>query len=163
MAPLDRRAQRLLAGIGVSASLEQVEPLGEALEDLGRREDARSRGGQLDSERQLVEAPAELGNRLVRLEPRAHAEKVDRLLLRKRRHWVLHLARDPQQLAARDEELQIGAGLEQPSQLGGRLDHLLEVVEQEQQLALCDVLGQAVLRPKQLRDRLGHERRIADR
>ena len=44
-----------------------------------------------------------------------------------------------------------------------RLDHLLEVVEQQQELALADVLREAVLRPERLRDRLGHERRVAQR
>ena len=48
-------------------------------------------------------------------------------------------------------------------ELRRRLDHLLEVVEQEQQLALADVLGEAVLGAERLRDRLGHERRVAQR
>ena len=79
MAPLDRRAQRLLARVGVPSSLEQVEPLRETLEDLRRREDARARGGQLDRERQVVQPPAELGDRLVRCEPRALTEQLDRV------------------------------------------------------------------------------------
>ena len=87
----------------------------EALEDLRRGEDARPRGGQLERERQVVEAPAELGDRLVRLEPRARAEELDRLRLGQRRHRVLDLAADPQQLAARDEQLQVRAALEQAS------------------------------------------------
>ena len=70
---------------------------------------------------------------------------------------------DPQQLPARDQEPQVGAGLEQLRELGRRLDHLLEVVEQQQELALGDVLGEAVLRPERLRDRLGHERGVAQR
>ena len=44
---------------------------------------------------------------------------------------------------------------------GGALDHLLEVVEEEEQLALGDVLDEAVLCPEGLRDGLGHERRVA--
>ena len=93
----------------------------------------------------------------------ALAEELDRLRLGERRHRVLDLAADPQQLPARDQELQVGAGLEQLRELGRRLDHLLEVVEQQQELALADVLGEAVLRPQRLRDRLGHERRVAQR
>ena len=46
-------------------------------------------------------------------------------------------------------------------QLGRRLDHLLEVVEQEQELALADVLGEAVLGAERLGDRLGDEGGIA--
>jgi len=41
------------------------------------------------------------------------------------------------------------------------LDHLLEVVEQKQQLTFTDVLGETVLRSERLADRLGDERRIA--
>ena len=137
-----------LARIGVPAALEQVEPLREALEDLRRGEDARARGGELERERQVVEAAAELGDRLVRLEPRALAEELDRLGLGQRRDRVLDLAADAQQLAARDEQLQVRAALEQLAELGRRLDHLLEVVEQQQQLALADVLGEAVLRAR---------------
>ena len=39
--------------------------------------------------------------------------------------------------------------------LGRSLDHLLQVVEQEQHLAFADVLGEAVLGTQRLRDRLG--------
>ena len=61
--PFDRRAQRALARVGVAAALEQVEPLREALEDLGRRERRRPRGGELHGEREVVEAAAELLDR----------------------------------------------------------------------------------------------------
>ena len=122
----------------------------------------RAGGGELECERQVVEPAAELGDRLVRLEPRALAEELDRLRLGERRHRVLDLAADPQQLPARDQEPQVGAGLEQLRELGRRLDDLLEVVEQQQKLALADVLGEAVLRPERLRDRLGHERGVAE-
>ena len=57
----------------------------------------------------------------------------------------------------------MGQALEQLRELGRGLDNLLEVVEQQQQLALGDVLGEPVLRPQRLRDRLGHERRVAQR
>ena len=85
----------------------------------------------------------------------ALAEEVDRLGLGKRRNRVLDLSLDAQELAARDEQ---GRGwdrhCEEICELGRRLDHLLEVVEEEQQLALADVLGEAVLRAERLRDRL---------
>ena len=104
----------MLARVGVAAALEEVESLAEPVEDLRGREDARAGGGELERERQVVEAPAELGDRLVRLEARALAEELDSLRLGERRHRVLDLAADPQQLPARDQELQVGAGLEQP-------------------------------------------------
>ena len=114
-------------------------------------------------EREVVEARAELGDLVARLEPRALAEERDGLGLGERRHRVLDLALDAQELAARDEQREVGAGLDERGELGRRLDHLLEVVEQEQQLALADVLGEAVLGAERLRDRLGDERRVAER
>ena len=70
VAPLDGGAERLLAGVGVAAALQEVEALGEALEDLGGRERLRARGGELDRERERVEAHAELGDLLAGLELR---------------------------------------------------------------------------------------------
>ena len=163
MAPLDRRSQRLLTRLGVPTALEQVEPLGEAREDLRRGEDARPGCGQLERERQLVQAPAELGDRLVRLELRARAEELDSVRLGQRGHRVIDLAADAKELAARDQQLQVGAPLEQLAQVRRRLDHLLEVVEQEHELPLFDVLGEALLGAQCLRDRLHHERRLAQR
>ncbi len=64
---------------------------------------------------------------------------------------------------ASDEQGEVGAGLEQRGELGRGLDDLLQVVEQEQQLPLADVFGEAVLDPERLRDRLGDERRVAKR
>jgi hypothetical protein len=60
VAPGDRRPQRLLARIGVPAAPEQIEPLGDALEDLRRRERFRPGSSELDRERQVVETSAEL-------------------------------------------------------------------------------------------------------
>src|SRR5438105_3106500 len=85
--------------------------------------------GRLERERQVVEAPAELGDRLVRLETRTPGEQLDRLQLGERWDGVLDLAPDAKKLAARDQELQIRTGLEQRGELGAGVDHLLEVVE----------------------------------
>ena len=46
---------------------------------------------------------------------------------------------------------------------GAALDHLLEVVEDEQHLALADVVGEAVLGAERLPIVGEHERRVADR
>ena len=51
--------------------------------------------------------------------------------------------------------------MEQLRELGRRLHHLLEVVEQQQQLALADVLGQFLLGAERLCDLLGHDGRVA--
>jgi hypothetical protein len=123
-------------GVGVAAALEQVEPLAESIEDLRGSKHAAACRSELDRERQLVEAATELGDRLVGLERCALAEELDRLRLGERRHRVLDLAIDPQQLPAGDEKPQVGAGFEQLRELGRRLGHLLEVVEQQQKLTL---------------------------
>ena len=104
MRPADRRAQGLLAWVGVAAALEQVEAVTESVEDLGGSEHARASGGELDGERHVVQPPAERGDRLVRVEARALAEELDGLWLRQRWHRVLDLALDPQQLPARDQD-----------------------------------------------------------
>ena len=62
VAPRDRRPERLLPRIGVAAALQQVEALGEPLQDLRGRECPRAGGGELDREREVVEARAELGD-----------------------------------------------------------------------------------------------------
>ncbi len=91
--PLDRRAQRLLAGVAVASSLEQVEALREAFEQLLGREDGRARRCELERERQVVEPRAEPADRSVcregRLErPRTDEEELDGLTLLERRHRV---------------------------------------------------------------------------
>ena len=62
VAPRDRRPERLLSRLGVPTASQQVESLGEALEDLCGRECLRAGGGELDREREVVEARAELGD-----------------------------------------------------------------------------------------------------
>ena len=59
--------------------------------------------------------------------------------------------------------VRLGQALEERGELGRRLDHLLEVVEEQEQLALADVLGEAVLGAERLRDRLRDERGVAQR
>src|SRR5919201_172396 len=88
--PLDRGAQGLLPGLRVAAAPEQVEALLQPLQDLGRGEHARARRGQLDRERQAVQAPAELRNLVARLELRSGAEEPDRLRLGQRRGPGIH-------------------------------------------------------------------------
>ena len=163
VAPLDRRAQGVLARLDIAAALEQVEALPEPFEDLRHREDARARCGQLERERQLVEAAAQLADRLVGREPGAIAEQLNRLGLGERLHRVVDLAADAQQLAARDEQLQVGTALEKVAELRSGVDEVLEVVEQQEQLAVADVPRERLLRADGLRDRLHDERRVAQR
>ncbi len=163
VAPLDRRAQRLLAGVCVATALQEIEAVREAIEDLRRRERLRAGSRELDGERQAVEPRTELSDLLARSELRAHAEELDGLGLGERRHLVLDLTAHAQALAARDEQGKVGAALDERRELRCRLDHLLQVVEKQQQLPLADVLGEPVRGAERLRDRLGDECRIAER
>src|SRR5262249_53086188 len=113
MRPFDRCPQRLLTGLGVAAALEQVEPLRDALQDLGRGEHAEPGGGQLASERQLVESSAELADRLVGFDLRANAEELYRLRLGQGRNGKLDLALDAQELPTGYKQLEVRAALKQ--------------------------------------------------
>ncbi len=62
VAPGDRRPQGLLARFGIAAALEQIEPLRETLQDLGRGEQSRPGRSQLDRKRQVVQPAAQLGD-----------------------------------------------------------------------------------------------------
>ena len=106
---------------------------------------------------------AQLGDRVVRLEPRALAEELHRLLLSERRHLVLDLAAHAQQLSGGDDELQVGAGVDERGKLGCCLDDLLQIVEHEQELTLTDVGGQAVLAAQHLSHLLADESGVTER
>ena len=115
VAPGDRVAQRPLAvGQVARPAAEDIEPAPEAVAQLGRREQAKPRGRELDRERQPVEPRADLaddGSRLVveaearpRLAAALHEER-DRGgahraggagRQRERRHRQELLAADPQ-------------------------------------------------------------------
>jgi hypothetical protein len=94
-----------LPRVGVAATLEQVEALREALEDLSRRERLGARRGELNGERQVVEADAELGDLLARLEAGPLTEQRRGLGRGERRRLVLDFALDAQELAARQEHV----------------------------------------------------------
>ena len=152
VAPLDRSAERLLAWVGVAATLQQVESPRQALQDLRRRQDPRPGSGQLDGEGQVVEAAAQLSmvsSPAVRTVPQKSStasgsasggtgystspatRSSSRLVVIKRR-----LGHD----SSRDGQLRRG------------FDDLLEVVDEEQHLALADVLGETILGTDRLAD-----------
>jgi len=108
--PGNRCAQGLLARICIAAALEQIEPAAESLEDLLWTEYSGAGGGELDRERQVVEAAAELRHRGLRPEAgvdgrRAGGEEVEALERRQLGDGVDMLAGELEALAARDDEL----------------------------------------------------------
>jgi hypothetical protein len=94
---------------------------------------------------------------------RARAEQLDRIRLGESGYRVDDLAVDPHQLPAGDEQAQVGTGLQHRSQLDGRIHHLLQVVEHEQELLLADVRRQLLLRPQRLGDRVDDQFWISHR
>ena len=70
--PFDRRTERLLPDLGITAPLEQVESCPEPVQELFCRENRRPRRGELERQRQIVEAGAELIERAVGREVRPH-------------------------------------------------------------------------------------------
>ena len=139
VAPLDRGSQGPLAGIGVAAALQQIESCGDALEELGRRQDRHARGGQLDREGQAFQAGAELGDLRRRLRLRALAEEGDAFCLGERGKGIGTLAFNAQEFARGHEQRELAARLQELREGGGRLEQVLQVVEQEQKLLALQV------------------------
>ena len=163
IAPFDRGPQRLVTRLRVPPTLQQVESLREPLDYLRRRQHARSRRGQLDGQRQVVERHAELGDNLARFDVSASREELDSLGCRHRRDRIFDLPANAQQLAARDEDAEVGAAFEQIGERGRGIDDLFEVVQDQQQLPLGDVRSQCVAGTDRARDHLRHECGVAHR
>ena len=153
VAPLDGGAQRLLPRHRRRiAAGEQAEAVVEALGDLLHRERAHPCGGKLDGERNAVQALADLadgGGVGRRRAERAVGgtctidEELDRLRRGHRRHQVDGLALHVQRLAARGEDLQVRAGLQQaPRHVGRALQEVLAVVEHAEQALARNRLGE---------------------
>jgi hypothetical protein len=100
VAPLDRRPQRALAlGRIAGATGQERQALVEALEHLGRGHRLYACSRELERERQIVEAGADLGDSFVGVEVRSHCprsrqEEADALLVDERGNRVLLLARE---------------------------------------------------------------------
>ena len=161
--PLDRRPERLLARLGVPAALEQVEPLREPLEDLGGGRTlvlaaaSSSASGSLSRRRQSS-AIVSSGSSRERAQKSSTASGSasggtgysTSPRIRSSSRLVTSSARFGQASSSGESS---GAASTTCSKLSSS----------KQQLALADVLGQAVLRAQRLRDRLDHERRVAQR
>ena len=89
---------------------------------------------------------------------RARGEELDGVVLGERRDGVLLLAGDAQGLPARHDSRRLGQAASRSASSRCGLDHVLEVVEEQEQLLVGDVLGEAVLGSDRLRAVLEHER-----
>ena len=182
VAPADRRRESALARRRVARTGgEEVRFPFEAREDLGRREQLRARGRELDRERQSVEPAAdlrdfrcagrvELETGIDRLRPRR--EQPQRVGLNERlerkvgvrgvegRHRILALRREPQRRAARGQDPQARGRGEQIADEGRSREDLLEVVQDEEHSLLAQVLDHAF---GQVPLTLAHTERLGDR
>ena len=104
MRPSDRRTKRLLARIGIAAALQPVEATAEPRQDLGRCEEAGTRGRELDCERKVVEPRAELRDRVgvngIEPERGGPGEELDCFRCRQRRDGVHVVARELEALCS---------------------------------------------------------------
>ena len=174
--PLDRRAQRLLTRIGVSAPLEQVETLGEPLHELLRREHDGAGGCEFERKRQIVQARTKLAHGLRRAYvgvdcPCPAQEQLDAFFACERRHRIDVLALELEALPAGDDQCGAGdvAKLRDPRRHVGH--EMFGVVEHEQcalsaetrRQALFELLARLLFHGECLCDGGGHEPRVAER
>ena len=142
---MDDRAQRLLAGHrGSGPSREQTEPVVEPLGDLRDGERPGASRGELDRQRQTVKPLTDFADdsprRLIGYEGRIDAgracdEELARIRLGERRDGPYGLARHAQRFATRGEDVDsIAGGEELFGDPSGRVDEMLAVVEDQEQL-----------------------------
>ena len=168
VAPLDRRAQGLLPGGRVArARGQERQALVESSEELVRAEQRDACGGQLDRERQAVQPPADLADRLGRPESVLHSrgsldEQGDGVAVRQRLDRVALLRFDLQRLPARDQRLRVGRLRQERRDRRRGLHDLLEVVEQEQQALAPDVVAHGAVGADGRADRAFDEGRVAE-
>ena len=167
VAPVDQRAQRLLSRQArPGAAREELEAVVQTLGDRFDRQRAHASGGELQRERNAVEAPADLDQRVRVLrghgEPRLHGlgaidEQPHGLELQQgvggqgrarvgngqRLDRVRDLAGHVEVLAARREQPDPGARLEKLfGQVGARVHEVLAVVEDDEELAVANELDE---------------------
>jgi hypothetical protein len=194
VAPVERGAQRLLARKRRSApSREQLEAVLQAEVDLVDRQRMRTPGGQFERQRDAVQASADrrdrrrlpLGDDKARLE---QADALDQHLhrfgrrqrleigirrgQRQRRHDVDLLAGNLQRLATARQDTDFRRRLqERRRERGAGGDHVLAVVEHQQQAPGLEMIGErlrelragSLLNAQHLGDRARDEKRIRDR
>jgi hypothetical protein len=182
VAPLDRGLQCLLAGGDTPrAAGQQPEAVVQTRRDLRGRQRPHPGGGQLDGQRDPVESLADgvdgVSVAVVDDEPGHDVvgpvrEQADRLGLDHRRHPPDGLAGHAERLAAGGQHRHLRAGAQQRvHQLGGGVDHVLAVVQADQQPPIPEVHGQRPQgpaggldhHPGAGRHQLGHPRGIGHR
>ncbi len=195
VAPLQRVAQRLLAhGQVACATGEDIQTMGKAMEQSLRWEQLAPGSGQFERQRQAIQAHADLcdGVRISRgqlkgrldglraQDKEAHRGPLQEGLWlwqlreigeRERGNRELLLSREVEGGSAGDEHAETRTGGEQHKELGCRLEQVLEVVQQQQQVPLAQRSPHLFLQgeishipqAERLGDRCQDPGRIADR
>lgn len=146
MAPFDRGPDGAVVRRGAASAPTELAELGlEPREDLRGRHRANPRGGKLDREGQAIHALAQLHDRGVDFRARHEVgpalsrsldEQAERFLGLQRVQAPHRFAVDAERLAARREDPHAGARCQHGvGKAGAGLDHVLAVVEDEEQVA----------------------------
>jgi hypothetical protein len=157
VAPLDRGADGAVAlGKRPPGAAERVEPCVERSEDLCRRHHAHPRCGQLNRQREMIEASAQHRDRHLGLPAGKEIGSALTRSLDEQSLSVVSLERiqPPHGLAAhtkefttRRENVNAGTGAEEAGrQFSARIDDVLAVVQHEQDIAIGQVPAQRVRR-----------------
>jgi hypothetical protein len=171
-APIDRGVQRLVpAAGGPAARAQQPEAIPEPVDYMVHGQRPQAHGGQLDGQRNALEAAAELrdGVRVasVDLEARLNGrrplqEQLHRVVLQQgllrrrsvagrhaqRRHRQDHLALDAERLPAGDQHLEAARGSQEPvEEDGAGVDQVLAVVKHKEQPGVRQVIGEHADQP----------------
>jgi hypothetical protein len=145
VAPFDRRAQRLLTRRHVTRpGCQQRQALLEPLQKFRKLENRHARSGELDREREPVEAVADLAHLGGRLEVRHHAagaggEEELSVLEPQRLDRIRLFRRHVQRLAAGHEDFHVRRACDEGRHDRRGLHQLFEVVKQDEHLLAADV------------------------
>jgi hypothetical protein len=147
---------------------EERQPLLEAPKDAVERERLDARRGELERERKTVETLADFRYGPVCVEirlngPRARQKEGDALVACKGRDRVLLLAAQVQSLTARHEHAEPRTRHQHVRETRRRGDHVLEVVEEQQEALVTDVVGEVALGAERLCGGREHELGVAER
>ncbi len=179
VAPVEGLVKRLLPGRQVVGPAgEEAQTLRQPVENGLRAQGTNARGGELDRQREPVDASAELANRpqILLRDPEVGLQRAGSLLEEGLSRFELErgnrkdvLAGEMQDGSARDEDRQARRSCKEPDEGGRRLLDVLGVVEQEQELLGAEGLGERLERlrdvgdAERLRDGRHHELRVTQR
>src|SRR5262249_48606331 len=154
VAPLDGRPQGLLARGAVSGPTgKDREPLIQALRQLPWRQKLDPSSRQLERQRQTVDTSTDVANRLVvvgcefEIGPDgtyALSEEGERIFVTERGNGVLLLRCKVKRFTARGQRVEPFAAAKKRRELLGRLEDMLEVVEDQKHGLLGEPLGKRI-------------------